>query len=97
MLPRRPIPTSRAMCSHGIGVSACTSSHARWAELSGQMAKSAPAAASSRTESSIMRATPGKSPASNDGIHAASGIESIVMRGWSCLPTSASASRQIAW
>ena len=46
------------MCSQGIGVSAWTWSQARWAELSGQIAKSAPAAASSRAESSMKRATP---------------------------------------
>ena len=46
------------MCSHGSGVLACTWSHARWAELSGQIAKSAPASASSRADSSMNPATP---------------------------------------
>ena len=58
--PRRTAssPSTVAMWSHGIGVAACSCSHARWAELSGQIAKSAPASASSRADSSMMRATP---------------------------------------
>ena len=46
------------MCSHGSGVFACTWSHARCAELSGQIAKSAPASARSRADSSMKLATP---------------------------------------
>ncbi len=41
------------MWSHGIGVAAWTWSHARCAELSGQIAKSAPAAPRSRADSSM--------------------------------------------
>ena len=57
--PRRAAssPNTAAMCSQGSGVAAWTWSHARWAELSGQIAKSAPASASNRADSSITRAT----------------------------------------
>ena len=72
---------TRAMCSQGIGVSAWTRSHARCAELSGQIAKSAPAETSSRADSSMRRATPAESPAWKAGIQRAIGIESSVMRG----------------
>jgi hypothetical protein len=64
---------------HGIGVAASTKSQAG-GPVVGQIAKSAPAEARS-AESSMMRATPSWSPASNAGSHRAIAIESSVMRG----------------
>ncbi len=73
--------TASAMCSQGSGVAACSGSQQMWAELSGQMAKSAPAAASTPAESSMIAASASRSPASKAGIQRAIAIESIVTRG----------------
>jgi hypothetical protein len=52
---RRSAPTGSAMWIHGSGDSGWTYSHARCAELSGQIRKSQPASAeSSRAESSMI-------------------------------------------
>ena len=79
-------------------VGAATSSHARWAELSGQIRKSAAGLGEQpggvehdRREGASSRRRRRRAST------LASGIESIVTRGWSCLPTRVSASRQIVW
>ncbi|MNQ61982.1 hypothetical protein D3C85_763100 [compost metagenome] len=95
--PRRTASsaTTSAMCSQGRGERGATWSKAWWMVLSGQIRKSAPAAASLCAEPSISAPTPARSPASRQRVYSASEGVCIDTSGCACGPSSAAPSMQM--